>query len=249
MRILLSSYSYSPNFGGIESVSEILAREWAHLGCEVRVITEAPEGESIAPSSVPIIRSPRTRELLAQMRWCDVFFQNNLSLRLARMWPLCPKPWFVTHQTWLTHPGHSSSLSLKLKHLSLRCSRSIAISHAISDQLPGSSIFIPNPYDQNTFLAPTTDTSPTRDIAFVGRLVSDKGADLLIASLAQITARNSRPVTATIIGAGPEETALRTAVADAGLQSQVAFSGRLSPAEVARTLRDHRVLAVPSRWP
>jgi hypothetical protein len=43
-------------------------------------------------------------ELVRQVRWCDVFLQNNISLRTV--WPLLfvRRPLFVTHQTWITNP-------------------------------------------------------------------------------------------------------------------------------------------------
>jgi glycogen synthase len=250
MRILLTSYAYAPAFGGIETVSRLLAREWHALGHEVRVITTTP-GDPGAPTAEPwpVVRDPSTVALLQALRWCDVFFQNNLSLRLARAWPLAPKPWITCHQTWLVHPGRKPSLSTFLKHRSLPLGHSVAISHAIAAQLPAASTVIVNPYDAQAFSsADHTPSRRTSDVAFVGRWVSDKGADLLIEALTLLQ-RANRPMTATFIGAGPEEASLRAQVLAAGLGPQVTFAGRLEPHALAAALRTHRVLVVPSRWP
>ncbi|HAK07451.1 MAG TPA: glycosyl transferase family 1, partial [Spartobacteria bacterium] len=40
MKILLGSHHFSPSIGGIETVSDLLAREFVKLGHEVRVITQ-----------------------------------------------------------------------------------------------------------------------------------------------------------------------------------------------------------------
>ena len=42
MRILFSSHVFSPSVGGIETVSRLLADEFARQGHEVRLITQTP---------------------------------------------------------------------------------------------------------------------------------------------------------------------------------------------------------------
>ena len=52
MKILFSSYTFSPNVGGIESVSAILAEKFASAGHEVKLITETPD-ETITEKQIP----------------------------------------------------------------------------------------------------------------------------------------------------------------------------------------------------
>lgn len=249
MRILLSSYSYAPSVGGLETVSSLLAREWEKLGHEVRIVTQTP-GPANAPKdgTTPVFRRPGFCALTRHLAWCDVFFQNNLSLRLAAVWPLCPRPWVTAHQTWLIHPGTRPVWYHHLKYASLRLGRSVAISRAIAAALPVAASVIPNPYDATLFTAASTDAAPVRDIVFVGRLVSDKGVSLLVEALLLLH-RNGAPHTATIVGAGPEEPRLRAAVQAAGLANHVHFTGSLPPGEVLAVLRRHSLLVVPSLWP
>ena len=99
MRILFSSYAFRPGVGGIETVSEILAEEFTALGHEVRLITETRGDES--STTYQIIRRPSLPKLFALLRWCDVFFQNNISLRSLLPAVLMQKRIVVVHQTWI----------------------------------------------------------------------------------------------------------------------------------------------------
>ena len=100
MKILLSSYVFAPSIGGIETVSALIAPEFIKAGHEVVLITlTRKDGRRRAP--YPVIRNPSPRKLLELVRWCDVYFQNNISLLLA--WPLLfvRRPWVVAHHTWI----------------------------------------------------------------------------------------------------------------------------------------------------
>ena len=82
MKILLSSYAFYPNIGGIESVSELLAAEFVRLGHEVKIITQTP-GEDREGWGFGVLRKPGARALFQAVRWCDVFFHNNTWQRNA----------------------------------------------------------------------------------------------------------------------------------------------------------------------
>lgn len=240
MKILLGSHHFFPSTGGIETVSQILAREFIALGHEVRVLTQT-KGE--ASFAFPVIRHPGVSELLRQVRWCDVFLQNNISLRT--LWPLlfARRPLFIAHQTWITNPDGSTGWEHRLKRFVLRYATSIAISRAIAEQLPVPSIQVGNPYDDQLFKRLPAEPR-TKELIFVGRLVSDKGADLLLEALALL---ESKP-RLTIAGDGPERDRLEKLMARLQLESQVEFLGNQSSADLAKLLNQHQILVVPSRW-
>ena len=240
MKILLGSHHFPPSTGGIETVSELLAREFHLLGHDVRVITQT-EGPGTFP--FPVIRRPRMRELLRQVRWCEVFLQNNISLRT--IWPLLfiRRALWIAHQTWITQADGHIGWTERGKRFVLRFARSVAISEAIAQQLPVSSIKIGNPYDDETFRDFESGPRET-ELIFVGRLVSDKGVDLLLEALSRLSS-NAR---LTIAGDGPERGRLEKQVADLKLQAQVEFVGKRNSRELAVLLNQHRILVVPSRW-
>lgn len=240
MKILLGSHHFFPSTGGIETVSESLAHEFGAAGHEVRVATQTA-GDGRFPFRV--VRRPGPLELFRHVRWCDVFLQNNISLRT--LWPLLfvRRPLFIIHQTWITNPDGSVGWPHKLKRFVLRCATSFAISRAIADHLPVPSTLVGNPYDDETFHASAAEPR-TGELIFVGRLVSDKGANLLLDAM-KLLATKPR---LTIVGDGPERANLERQAADLQLQSQVNFAGPQHGAQLAKLLRQHQILVVPSLW-
>src|ERR1043166_2190046 len=144
-----------------------------------------------APFPFPVFRQPGARELMRQVSWCDVFLQNNMSLRTV--WPLLfvRRPLFVVHQTWIVRKAGSFPYSW-LKRFVLRFASSIAISKAVADDLPTDAVIIPNPYDDEIFRR-FEGTDRARDLVYVGRLVSDKGVDLLIDALSILREAGTGP--------------------------------------------------------
>lgn len=241
MKILLGSHHFFPSTGGIETVSGLLAREFVAGGHGVRVLTQ-----SIGAGNFPfqVIRRPHALELARQIRWCDVFLQNNISLRT--LWPLLfvRRPLFIIHQTWIANPGARIRWQHRLKRFVLRYATSFAISRAVADSLPVASTIIGNPYDDQVF-QPFPAEARTRELIFVGRLVSDKGANVLLEALKMLTTRPRL----TIVGDGPERPNLISQVHALGLQSQVEFVGSQRGHHLAKLLRQHEILVVPSLWP
>jgi glycosyltransferase involved in cell wall biosynthesis len=87
------------------------------------------------------------------------------------------------------------------------------------------------------------DDEGPRTLGTVGRLIPEKGIDVLIAALPAVLEK--RAVTLTVVGDGPERSSLEAAAR--GLP--VSFAGQLSdPADVASFLRSLDVFVMPSRW-
>lgn len=241
VRILFSSHVFAPSVGGIETVSALLAEEFVRQGHDVRLITQTP-GESEHDRRLTIHREPSAAMQLSLARWCEVFFHNNISL--PRAWPLLllKRPWVVANHVWIPHEG----LAARMKRLALRHATCISASAAIARDMPAPSTVIPNPYDDGLFRV-VPGVERTRDLVFLGRLVFDKGADLLISALAFLRQRGLRP-SVTIVGSGPEEGALRTQLAASGLNASVTFAGARRGSELVALLNQHRVMVIPSRW-
>jgi glycogen(starch) synthase len=240
VKILLGSHHFFPSTGGIETVSNLLAREFVRLGHEVRVVTQTA-GAGDFPFGV--VRRPGAFELLGQVRWCDVFLQKNISLRTLRPLLFVRRPLFIAHQTWITDSDGSTRWQHRLKRFVLRSATSFAISGAIAETLPVPSIRAGNPYDDEIFRDCPAEKRD-RELIFVGRLVSDKGANLLLDGLKLLQTKPRL----TIAGEGPEGAALEKQAADLRLQSQVEFVGRQRGEELAKLLRQHEILVVPSLW-
>jgi glycosyltransferase involved in cell wall biosynthesis len=246
MKILLIAHVFSPSIGGIETCSLNLALAFAKLGHEVQVITQTLSNNPDDDHGLKVIRRPGKSALFQAIRWCDVFFQNNISLQTA--WPLLfiRRPWVVCTATWLRNPDGSTGMAGHLKRLALRFATNIYISKAIRDHVGYPGFLVPNPYDGETFRV-IPEIKRGGSLVFLGRLVSDKGCDLLVQSLARLRdAGLALPLT--IIGTGPEEAALKNLVIAEKLEGLVRFAGALRGDALARELNRHEVLVVPSRW-
>ena len=245
MNILFSSYVFHPSVGGIESVSKILAEKFVGAGNEVHVITQSP-GEAISGTTYQVTRQPSMAALVRLLRWCDMFFQNNISLRSLIPAVLLKKPTLIVHQTWLLDTRGELTWNNRLKHSLRRSATNVAISKSVADGLSGHSFVIGNPYDDGVFrLLP--NVARDKSLIFVGRLVSDKGVDLLLQALKLLQRDNLFP-DLTIVGTGPEEENLRRLAPELALNRQVTFAGQKTGAALAETLNRHRIQVVPSRW-
>jgi glycosyltransferase involved in cell wall biosynthesis len=89
-------------------------------------------------------------------------------------------------------------------------------------------------------IAPAADAS---DVVFVGELRMLKGVDVLIDALARL-ARDDGPVTATMVGDGPDAARFKQRADAAGLGDSIRFPGAM-PARAAFACG--RILVVPSR--
>jgi glycogen synthase len=249
MNVLVYSPAFLPNVGGLEIGQALLADRLARLGHEVTVVTRtaAPGPAAASPPPYRVLRRPGLAALLRAVRSCDVFFQANVSLR--GLWPLLlvPRPWAVSHHSWYCRSDGRIAWQDRLKRFLLRFAAvSISVSRSLAADLTTPSLVIPNAYRDDLFrVQPEIERS--RDLACVGRLVSDKGVALLIAALGRLAAQGLRP-SLTVIGDGPELSALRAQVADLGLAGQVELAGTLQDGDLVRALNRHRILVVPSRY-
>jgi len=246
MKILFSSYAYAPCIGGIEIASALLTREFAAAGHEIILVTETP-ALALSPDPFEIARNPSLARLLQLARWSEVVFQNNISLRNLIPALLVRKPVLVVHQTWIRNIAGEIGWNDRIKRALLPWVKNVAVSQAIAGDLNIGAEVIGNPYDDRIFKI-GANIHRDRELIFVGRLVSDKGADVLLRALGILKERNI-PANLTIIGRGPEETNLRALVCELALDQAVTFAGEKVGPELAELMNRHQVIVIPSRWP
>ena len=249
MKILVATYRFYPDVGGLETVARVLSEEFVAMGHEVALITEtAPSGsgeEGRFP--FPVWRRPGARRMLSLIRWCDVYFQNNISLRTAWALLLVRRPWVMSHQTWVTRVSGREGWQDRVKKFVIRFGSPIAISKAIAQELPVRATLIGNPY-QDTQFRVLPGAARTRDLVLLARLVSDKGADILLEALAELRGAGLTP-NLTVVGDGPEMDNLQRLAVELGVAAQVTFAGVQTGEALVRILNEHRVMVVPSRLP
>lgn len=245
MKILLCSHFFSPSIGGIETLSLALAERFTMAGHEVVVLTRSP---SISEDQFPfkVVREPSWLQLWKLVRWSNVVFHNNICASMA--WPLVfiKRPWVIAHHTWITGPDGSVGLRERLKRSLVSRAKQIADSKALSDDLGGSAVVVGGCYDDRLFQV-MPDVDRVKDLVFVGRLVSDKGADLLIDTVHHFK-QQGKELSLTIIGGGVELENLRSQAKRLDIKGQIAFKGTLVGEDLVREINRHHVMVVPSRW-
>lgn len=244
VKILAVSYAYAPNIGGVETMTRVLADEWLRMGHEVQVVTHV-EGDSRG-QPCPVFRRPNARILKELHEWSEIVWHNNVSLTYA--FPALRnrrrKPWFVSHGVVL---DRETALPMRLaKAIVFRVARNIAVTRYVQQTLGAESVVIPNPYDHRRFNS-IGKSVRNGDAVFLGRLVSDKGADVAIQACHHALEAGV-PFSLTLIGKGPEEGRLGDMVAQLGLRQWVRFAGALTGEHLVLELNRHRVMLVPSRW-
>jgi len=121
----------------------------------------------------------------------------------------------------------------------------VAVSKAIASSLGVEATIIGNPFEASEFRC-NSAAQRNKDLVFMGRLVSDKGCDLIIRALAQLK-REGHFVGLTVVGDGSERYALEHLVQSLGIESQVTFRGMVREGR-GEILRQHKLLLIPSRW-
>lgn len=242
MNILISSHAFYPSIGGIETVSNVLAGEFVSRGHEIVVVTQTLNSER---DDFPfrVTRRPKMRELLSLVKWCDVVWQNNLSLRT--LWPIClsRRPVVVTHAGSYCVPQSRWDWRTRVKQRFASMTTGVAISSYVANCIDSKAERIPNPFNSNIFYH-RGDVQQSNDLIFVGRLIQEKGVDLLLDAMHILTQHGFKPAL-TIVGDGPYRDNLETRTRTLELKN-VVFLGAKNPRETAGLLQTHKILVVPS---
>lgn len=244
MKIVIHSPAFYPMIGGLETLAAMLADGLQSHGHEVVVLCEAQLEPGVAePFSFRVVRGASFFEKAYWMARAEVVVHAQISLKALLPWLLTRRPLLVSHQTWLREAGEAPlTWPTRLKRQACRFARNVTCSAAIGRDLGLAHDVIPNPYDDALFrLRP--EVPRDRDLLFVGRLVSDKGVDLLLQALSLLPGRRL-----TIVGDGPEASALPWRAEEWKVGDRVTFTGPKRGEELARLMNAHRILVVPSHW-
>ena len=132
------------------------------------------------------------------------------------------------------------------KLVARHATENIAVSQSVARAIGIRCKVIPNPFEKSVFHS-VEEQPKTQDLVFLGRLVTSKGVKILIRSLKQLKNRGLKPHL-TLIGEGPERSALEQLVRSLQLENQVCFTGAITTEKVAQLLHAHKIMVVPSIW-
>lgn len=245
MKILVESRAFHPSVGGLETLTRQLADSWRQDGHEIHVVTVTPLEGDREIRELTVHRRPSPCAMARRVRWADVFVQSGISLRSLH-WPLLLRtPLVVIHHDML-RPGRGPAVRARVKRWATHLGRNVVISRSVAKTVPAPTTRIPNTF-RPIFDRLDADESGREGLLFVGRLVSEKGADVALEALGTLRERGLG-LTLTICGDGPERPALKRRTRRMGLTDAVTFRGWVQSEVLAGLYRAAEVAVVPSRY-
>jgi len=247
MKICIFSRPFYPAVGGLEAIAETLAVEFSLIGCDVEVVTDTKvSNKQNKQFPFKIRRTSSIKERYTAFKKADVILFMNFTFAGVPIALLSLRPIVLSH-----HGIYQSSGSLKIRFLeftkkqSTRFFTNISVSQFVARNLPGKSIVVPNAFNESLFRI--QEFKREKNFVFCGRLVSDKGANVLIDAF-QIVLNTNPNATLTIIGDGPEKPALYEKSNLNGMSKNVSFAGILRGESLVNKLREHSCMVIPSLW-
>jgi glycosyltransferase involved in cell wall biosynthesis len=128
--------------------------------------------------------------------------------------------------------------------------KNVAITNWVAARQPlPRQVVIYNPFPLNTFKrAASLGVEATHDFLYLGRLVSEKGVDVLLRALAEVNARpGRRAATLLVVGDGDWRPRLEQLASELGVAGHVQFAGRKVGDDLLATVARGAVAIVPSQ--
>jgi glycogen synthase len=254
MRICLFSNNFFPPVGGIQQVSDTLARAWQRAGHEVRLATPQtadPGFDSQFP--YPVFR--------AESQWphadanADIVISNGYCLRPFSRWLLNRKRVVFIHPLFLSDiPGPDKSASHNFnirasriyRRSLLPLARHIFVSNFIRENIGGKGPVIPNPVAPEFRVKP--EIPPGDAMAFFGRMVREKGVATLLRALALCRKRGAI-LPMDLYGDGDHLPDFKNLATELNLTDQLRWHPFLRGEELIDAMNRAKAVVVPSDWP
>jgi glycogen(starch) synthase len=248
MKICIYTKSFYPFIGGIENFVFLLARELEKFKYKVTVVTDV-KTETKEKFPFKIVRNKSFLKKINIFKKHDIILCTSFSFKVVPAALLSGKKIFIVHQTAYHKNGISFfTREYLLSYIKTRMCfffKNIAVSKFVSKSLPGDSKVIYNMY--NNYIIKKIKIKKKRDFVFCGRLIHEKGVDLLIDAFFKILKKNKKSYL-TIIGNGPEYNKLKKKASELGINNNVEFTGSLTGRSLNKKLNEHYCMVVPSQY-
>ena len=248
MKICIYTSTFYPVVGGIENFVFLLAKEFTKFGHQVTVLTDI---KKITKNKFPF-KVSRTNSFFKKInifKKNDIVLCNNFSFKGVPAALLSGKKFFIVHHSAYHMNGAPFfSKEYMLSYIKTRVCfffDNIAVSKFVSKSLPVRSKVIFNLY--NNYAIKRLNIKKKKDFIFCGRLVSDKGANILINAFSYILKKKKNSFL-TIVGDGPEYRNLKEKTYKLGIQKNIEFTGIVTDTIKNKKLNEHFCMVVPSLW-
>ncbi|NUO87713.1 MAG: glycosyltransferase family 4 protein [Cupriavidus sp.] len=244
--LLIFSAPFHPSVGGMERFADDLAEGLTELGYQIELATRTPAAADNATAfRYPVRRVAGYVDLARAMLRHPLVVFVGLTFYDVLLATVLRRRIVLTHHGPYDHYGEKRRFTAgNVKRWMARFYDNICVSRYLAGWLPGQPLVIHNGYRDDLFQSAAA-ARPPGSFAFVGRLVTEKGVDLLLRSFAKL--RAIRPeARLTVIGDGPQYRLLVALAATLECSEAVMFAGAQPPAVVAAMLAQHACLVVPS---
>lgn len=182
LRILMTSYTFHPDIGGVTSFNSDLCGALAGMGHDVTLATLTPgETEGFA---YKVVRNPSSIDLARLAFHSDINLLSNLSLNLALPLLLSPKPLALFHHSEAAWISPRSGVTRAIERLILARVNIHLPTSKYTGEAGGFKYSVVHP-PFNSHIYSKEEEVPTdrrHDVLFTGRLVDEKGLSFLRAN-------------------------------------------------------------------
>ena len=274
MKILYWTERVSPYIGGVEIITDHYLSALAEGGNEVNVIARKGEltadGPSVPGTDIPVHYFPFMEALLTNQIEKVVSITRRIGALKAQLKPdlfhlnFCGPSLIFHLRTLAAHraptvmtlyalpvsePSKTGVVERLLAAADWVVGPSQAVIERTRDWFP--QILSKSSVIYNTLNLPELETRPLPfdkpQLLCLGRVVPDKGFDLVVDALAAIV-RVVSDIQLTIAGDGTDKPKLEQQARRLGLQDKVVFTGWVAPQETLDLINTATIVIVPSRW-
>jgi glycogen(starch) synthase len=247
MKVVISSYTFLPDIGGVATTVSILAAGFYEAGHDVTVVTLTPGGDD-GEFPYRVVRRPSPWKLHTLYRQSEILILSNLSLQLCY-------PLILSQRRFALHHHSESAWSLTASRLGVDIIRRHVrdkATHFMTSAYCGKMSKLPHeviyPFANPNYINNNSIQDPGRrdGILFVGRLTEEKGVLYLLDRI-EVVRSHLGNMTLTVIGDGPLINEVRQRVSG-GQIKDVEVRGPLSLSETANEMGRAVYSIVPSIW-
>jgi glycosyltransferase involved in cell wall biosynthesis len=237
----------NPNAGG---GIQVFAKELAeHLPGDMEMCFISKNEVSAVSKDATLVSGSYIKNFKFNLRSFDLILMHQFSIKFYIAARLAKRPIVVVSHIWDVSKNDFRSVSLRqLKKLFLKNKdlNLVFVSDSVRKNLGLSGEVIPNrsSFTQHVGIHKMVK----KDLIFVGRFIVGKGVHVFVEIVSSLNSSAGRPVSATMIGEGPEFENIVTSIADYGLVDIIELVPWISRDRLKEMYIGHRILIVPSLW-
>ena len=274
MKILYWTERVSPHIGGVEIITDHYLPALSEGGSEVHVIARKAEptadGPNVPGTNIPVHYFPFMEALLTNQIDKVVSITRRIGALKAQLKPdlfhvnFCGPSLIFHLRTLAAHraptvmtlyalPENEPSRTGVVERLLAAADWVVGPSRAVIERMREwfPQIASKSSVIYNTLNLPALETTPLPfdqpHLLCLGRIVPDKGFDLVVDALASIV-RVVPDIRLTIAGDGTEKPKLEQQARRLNVHDKIVFTGWVAPQDVLELINTATIVIVPSRW-